>query len=566
MKKNILFLLLLAGMFSAANAQTYKGRVGVNTPTPASTMDIVGVPADATVTDGLIAPRLTGDELKAKDALYTSAQTGALVYATAAVGTASTKTANVTSDGYYWFDGTVWVKAGGSGGGSSTYATPFRLQSDNTDALSNKTNTIYREGYAQIGVNSTTKTINPWFAETALTAISRSTDNSSTTSIFGTFSRASNETGNTLSGTLNGGYNYTVNDGATGSAIGTRSYVFNYGTFNQMKGLDIYTRQGSAATPGTVYGLYNDVYNDKGSTNTYGQWNVVGDGAATTGTNLWGSHIAVTASSNSLANYSSIKGINMTVDNRGKGTINTIWGGQIIATEDGRNGSTTGNLYGLEVRANVSATATNKVNNIYALRSTINTTVANSATNVYGGYFSVTGSNLISATATNSYGMYVYGATGGTNSYGVYIDNYISGFSSTYALYSASTANSYFGGVIVTPYTPVITSDARLKRNIANVDNGINTVMKLRPVSYEKKSSLTSDDYGKVKEIGFLAQEVQTVLPNLVSEFTKDNGEKILGVQYSELIPVLTKAIQEQQKQIDELKKEVTELKAKVGR
>lgn len=34
MKKNILSLLLLAGMFSAANAQTYKGRVGVNTTTP----------------------------------------------------------------------------------------------------------------------------------------------------------------------------------------------------------------------------------------------------------------------------------------------------------------------------------------------------------------------------------------------------------------------------------------------------------------------------------------------------------------------------------------------------
>ncbi len=95
------------------------------------------------------------------------------MYATAAVGTASTKTANVTSGGYYWFDGTVWVKAGGSGGGSSTYATPFRLQSDNTDALSDKTNTIYREGYAQIGVNSTTKLINPWLAGTALTVYSR---------------------------------------------------------------------------------------------------------------------------------------------------------------------------------------------------------------------------------------------------------------------------------------------------------------------------------------------------------------------------------------------------------
>ena len=129
MKKNILSLLLLAGMFSAANAQTYKGRVGVNTTTPASTMDIVGVPADDTVTDGLIAPRLTGDELKAKDALYTSAQTGALVYAKAAVGTASTKTANVTSAGYYWFDGTVWVKA--SGGAAASSGTPFKLQSDN---------------------------------------------------------------------------------------------------------------------------------------------------------------------------------------------------------------------------------------------------------------------------------------------------------------------------------------------------------------------------------------------------------------------------------------------------
>lgn len=486
------------------------------------------------------------------------------MYATAAVGTASTKTANVTSGGYYWFDGTVWVKAGGSGGGSSTYATPFRLQSDNTDALSDKTNTIYREGYAQIGVNSTTKLINPWLAGTALTVYSRSTDNSSTSNIVGTYSRALNETGNTLSNSLNGGYNYTVNNGVTGFAIGTRSNVFNNGTFNQMKGLDILTRQGSsAATPCTVYGLYNEVYNDQGSTNTYGQWNIVGDGTATTGTNLWGSHIAVAASSNSLANYSSIKGINMTVDNKGKGTINSIWGGQIIATEDGRNGSTTGGLYGLEVRANVNSTATNKINSIYALRSTISTAPANSATNMYGGYFSVNSSNLTSATATNSYGMYVYSVAGGTNSYGVYIDDFISGFSNTYALYSRSTANSYFGGVIVTPYTPVITSDARLKRNIANVDNGINTVMKLRPVSYEKKSSLTSDDYGKVREIGFLAQEVQTVLPNLVSEFTKDNGEKILGVQYSELIPVLTKAIQEQQKQIDELKKRLPSLKPK---
>jgi uncharacterized Ntn-hydrolase superfamily protein len=87
-----------------------QGTVGINTTTPASTMDVVAKNTDLAVVDGVIAPRLTGNELKAKDAVYLAAQTGALVYATAAASPTTSKTINVKAAGYYYFDGTVWIR------------------------------------------------------------------------------------------------------------------------------------------------------------------------------------------------------------------------------------------------------------------------------------------------------------------------------------------------------------------------------------------------------------------------------------------------------------------------
>lgn len=87
------------------------GQVGIQTETPQATLDVAGNPADAASLDGIIAPRLTGEELRAKT--YTSAQTGALVYVTAADTVPSGQTEDVTSAGYYYFDGTKWVAAGG---------------------------------------------------------------------------------------------------------------------------------------------------------------------------------------------------------------------------------------------------------------------------------------------------------------------------------------------------------------------------------------------------------------------------------------------------------------------
>lgn len=103
----------------------------------------------------------------------------------------------------------------------------------------------------------------------------------------------------------------------------------------------------------------------------------------------------------------------------------------------------------------------------------------------------------------------------------------------------------------------VTTSDSRLKKNISDFQNGISTIMQLHPVSYDKKTSIQSENYS-IKEIGFVAQEIEKVLPELIS--VGNDEEKTLGVNYIELIPILTKAIQEQQKEILDLKNKINAL------
>lgn len=107
------------------------GQVGINSNNPKATLDIVRHPNGVNLPDGVIAPRLTGDQLKAKDALYikttssVDGQTGTVVFVTASVtGTPAGKTINVTSAGYYYFDGDVWRKLNDStsSGGTTSYA------------------------------------------------------------------------------------------------------------------------------------------------------------------------------------------------------------------------------------------------------------------------------------------------------------------------------------------------------------------------------------------------------------------------------------------------------------
>ena len=103
-----------------------------------------------------------------------------------------------------------------------------------------------------------------------------------------------------------------------------------------------------------------------------------------------------------------------------------------------------------------------------------------------------------------------------------------------------------------------LSSDVRLKTNIQPILNTLDLIMKLNPVHYNKKNSIESSDYTKT-ENGFIAQELQKVLPYLVSEGT--DKDKILSVDYNSIIPVLTKGIQEQQALIEAQQKQIDEMK-----
>ncbi|RYY21667.1 MAG: hypothetical protein EOO04_17885 [Chitinophagaceae bacterium] len=100
------------------------------------------------------------------------------------------------------------------------------------------------------------------------------------------------------------------------------------------------------------------------------------------------------------------------------------------------------------------------------------------------------------------------------------------------------------------------TSDRRQKKNIVNLDLGLDAVMQLQPVRYNWKNDSTS-----TQKLGLIAQDVRKIVPEVV---VGDEKKESLGMNYAELVPVLINAIKEEQKQITDLKKQVEVLQRQV--
>jgi len=84
-------------------------------------------------------------------------------------------------------------------------------------------------------------------------------------------------------------------------------------------------------------------------------------------------------------------------------------------------------------------------------------------------------------------------------------------------------------------------SDARLKKDVRDASYGLKEIMKLRPVTYEWKDSAK---HGEGTQVGLIAQDVQKLIPELVKGRGRDEE---LALSYTGLVPVLVKAMQEQQ-------------------
>ena len=95
-------------------------------------------------------------------------------------------------------------------------------------------------------------------------------------------------------------------------------------------------------------------------------------------------------------------------------------------------------------------------------------------------------------------------------------------------------------------------SDIKLKENIKDFKNGLDAILKLKPVTFDWKDKERGSNH-----TGFIAQDVEKIIPNAVNKRKKledDNLNEYLSIDNSQIIATLTKAVQEQQKQINELK------------
>lgn len=138
------------------------------------------------------------------------------------------------------------------------------------------------------------------------------------------------------------------------------------------------------------------------------------------------------------------------------------------------------------------------------------------------------------------------------------------------AIYPGDDGNTYLGLTsnrwkAVAALDFIETSDARLKGNIEKIPYGIAEVMKMNPVRYTWKN----EPHGKLMT-GFLAQEMEKIVPEAVmnpSEAPMAEGSvggANYGMNYSKLIPVAVRAIQEQQAIIETLQKQLADLQSRL--
>lgn len=119
-----------------------------------------------------------------------------------------------------------------------------------------------------------------------------------------------------------------------------------------------------------------------------------------------------------------------------------------------------------------------------------------------------------------------------------------------------ATGNMTLKGTLTAP------SDRRLKQDIEPLGRMVDKVRQLRAVTYKWKPDFKKDEH---TYIGFIAQEIQKILPEVVFEAAHPvkSDETILTVSYEQLAPIVAKAIQEQQVEIEALRARVEVLKTR---
>ena len=177
---------------------------------------------------------------------------------------------------------------------------------------------------------------------------------------------------------------------------------------------------------------------------------------------------------------------------------------------------------------------------IYTAAGCVNTTVSTTSDFCFSG---------LNTNATNPRGIYLRNSATTAGDYAIYFEAvgaakfYVNGNG---AIYSTSTSITAI-------------SDIRHKENIRPLETGLAEILQLKPSRFDWKEGKGT---GKKDVAGFIAQDIEEVLPDLVDEWKEqmDAKDSFKSIRMSDLIPTLVKAIQEQQAQIEELKAKILSL------
>jgi hypothetical protein len=176
-----------------------------------------------------------------------------------------------------------------------------------------------------------------------------------------------------------------------------------------------------------------------------------------------------------------------------------------------------------------------------------------------GGYTGVKGSATMSGVDYNRYGGY-FSANGANTNYGNY------GIYATAPQATNSWAGWFQGNVKVTG-TFSNPSDEKFKKDANPLNGSLGKIMQLNPVSYYfDTTAWPKMSFPTAKQNGLIAQEVEKIFPELVSESTipdtaktKSDASKptFKSVNYIGMIAILVNAVQEQQKRIEALESKI---------
>jgi hypothetical protein len=114
----------------------------------------------------------------------------------------------------------------------------------------------------------------------------------------------------------------------------------------------------------------------------------------------------------------------------------------------------------------------------------------------------------------------------------------------------------------------IATSDARYKENVIPLGGTLDKIMQLKPVSFTFIHD-SKNNFSEHEEVGFIAQDVENTFStesysrSIVKPLNETDDKSPLGLSETKMIPLLVKAIQEQQAQIEQLKNRIIQLENK---